>query len=198
MDELASGAGQRLYGVVAEGGVVRLVSIPVERETEKLIYFRHGGEVFPGRETVHKVRDRGVIFRSERAALESYVESLRGGLDRLAQQAERYENLIEAATRLADEADGEGFEGRAETRRQFTQVSVGDLRIGDLIARDDAGEYLRRVDSLEPGGAFVRIGYTPLNPQMAEGSPVGSDLRRADEKVLRLVGRRMKVAAASA
>lgn len=182
----------RLYGVVAEGGCVRVVSIVVERETDKLIYFRHGGEIFCGRTHVHKRRDAANIHRSALAALEAYVANLRGALDRVAQQAERYESLIETATRLADEAEGEGFEGRAEQRRLFAQIESGALRIGDLLARDAAGAYLLRVDKLEPGDRHVAVTFTPLDPQMREGTMQRLETYELDAKVLRLVGRRKK------
>jgi hypothetical protein len=182
----------RLYGVVAEGGVVRVVSIPIDRETERLIYFTHGGELFAGRTHVNKRRESSVIHRSPRAALEAYVENLRSALDRVAQQTERYESLIETATRLADEADGEGFEGRAEQRRLFAQVEARALRIGDLFARDAAGEHLLRVDMLEPGDGHVSVTFMPLDPQMREATMRRSTTYELEGKVLRLVGRRQK------
>jgi hypothetical protein len=183
---------QRLYGVVVEGAVVRVVSIPVERETDKLIYFRHGGEIFCGRTSVHKKRDAANIHTSARAALEAHVANLRAGLASLAERAERYESQIEAATRLADEADGEGFEGRTEQRRLFSQIEARALRIGDLLARDAAGAYLLRVDKLEPGRSHVAVTYTPLDPQMREGTMQRSETYELDAKLLRLVGRRIK------
>lgn len=185
-------AEQRLYGVVAEGGVVRVVSIPIERETERLIYFSHGGELFAGRTHVNKRRESSVIHRSPRAALEAYVENLRGALDRVAQQTERYESLIETATRLADEAEGEGFDGRAEQRRLFAQVAARALRIGDLIARDAVGDHLLRVDTLEPDERHITATFTPLDHQMREATMQRSTTYELDEKVLRLVGRRQK------
>lgn len=182
----------RLYGVVVEGGCVRVSWIEIERETEKLIYFRHGGEVFPGRETVHKERDRASIFRSPRAALEAHVANLRDGLERLAERTASYESQIAAAARLADEADGEGFEGRAEMRRHFVQVEAGALRLGDLLARDAAGTYLLRVDGLEPGREDVAVTFTPLDPEMREGTMQRSETYAREDRVLRLVGRRAR------